>query len=50
MGAYCAPLVADLFLLCLTLIVFLMSCSCYCSVALSHSAVGWYVMCDCVIS
>ena len=27
--------------------VFLVSCDCYRSVALSHSAVGWSVMCDC---
>ena len=26
---------------CLTLIVFLMSCDCMCSVALAHGVVGW---------
>ena len=27
--------------------VFLVSCDCYCSVALPYSAVGWYAVCDC---
>ena len=32
---------------CFTLIVFLMSCDCKCSVALPHGAVGWSAVCDC---
>ena len=32
---------------CFTLIVFLMSCDCYCSVALHRGAVGWYAVFDC---
>ena len=35
---------------CLTLFVMQMSCDCYCSVALPHSAVGWSVVCYCGIS
>ena len=35
---------------CFVLIVFLMSCDCYCSVALPHAAVGWSAVCDCGIS
>ena len=31
-----------------TLIVFLMSCGCYCSVTLPHSVVDWSAVCDCV--
>ena len=31
---------------CFTLFVFLMSCDCYCSVALPHGAVGWSVVCE----
>ena len=34
---------------CFTLIVFLMSCDCFCSVALPRGAVGWYAVCDCGI-
>ena len=30
--------------------VFLVSCDCYCFVALPYSAVGWSAMCDCGIS
>ena len=30
--------------------VFLMSCYCYCSVALPHGAMGWSAVCDCGIS
>ena len=30
-----------LVLICFTLIVFLLSCGCLCSVSLPHSAVGW---------
>ena len=33
-----------------TLIVFLMSCGCYCHVALSHGAMCQYALCDCGIS
>ena len=33
-----------------TFIVFLMSCYCYCYVALPHGAVGWYAVCDFGIS
>ena len=32
---------------CFTLTVFLMACDSQCSVALSHGAVGWSVVCDC---
>ena len=32
---------------CFTLIVFLMSCDCSCSVSLPHNAVGWAVVYDC---
>ena len=35
---------------CFTLIVFLMSCGCKCSVALPLGAVGWSAVCDCGIS
>ena len=35
---------------CFTLIIFLVSCDCYCFVALSHGAMGWSVVCDCSIS
>ena len=31
-----------------TLFDFLVSCDCYCSVALSHGALSWYAVCDCV--
>ena len=30
--------------------VFIVSCDCYCSVALPHCAVGWSEVCDCGIS
>ena len=30
--------------------VFLMSCVCYCSLSVPHSAVDWSAVCDCVIS
>ena len=33
-----------------TLIVFLMSSDCLCSVALPHGAVGWSAVCECCIS
>ena len=32
---------------CFALFVFLMSCSCNCSVALPHDSVGWYAVCNC---
>ena len=35
---------------CFTLFVFLVSCDCYCSVALPHGAVGWSAVCGCGIS
>ena len=35
---------------CFALIVFLMSCYCYCSVALPHCAMGWSAVCDYVIT
>ena len=35
---------------CFTLIVFLVFCDCYCSVALPRGAVGWSSVCDCCIS
>ena len=35
---------------CLPLFVFLMSCDCYCSVALHNDAVGWSALCDCGIA
>ena len=35
---------------CFTLFVFMVSCDCYCSVALPHVVVGWSVMCDYGIS
>ena len=35
---------------CLNVIVFLMSCDCYCSVAPPHGALGWSAVCDCGIS
>ena len=35
---------------CFAIIVFLMSCSCQCSVAFSHGASGWSTVCDCSIS
>ena len=31
---------------CFTVIVFLMSSECECSVALPHNAIGWSVVCD----
>ena len=31
---------------CFTLIVFQMSCACYCSVSLPRGAVGWSAVCD----
>ena len=34
---------------CFTLFVFLMSCDCYCSVALHHGASCWSAVCDCGI-
>ena len=33
-----------------TLIVFLVSCDCWCSVALPHVGMGLSVVCDCCIS
>ena len=35
---------------CIALIVFLVLCCCYCSVALPHGAMGLSAICDCVIS
>ena len=35
---------------CFALIVFLMSCDCYCSMALPHGPVGWSAVCNCGIS
>ena len=35
---------------CFTLIIFLMSYDCKCSVPLPYLAVGWSVVCDCGIS
>ena len=35
---------------CSTLIVFLLSCYSYCSVALYHGVVSWSAVCDCGIS
>ena len=35
---------------CFTLIVYLVFCDCYCSVALSYGVVGWSAVCDCGIS
>ena len=35
---------------CITLIVFLMSCDCKCSVALPRGIVCWSAMCDCGFS
>ena len=35
---------------CFALVVFLMPCSCKCSVALPHGALGWSVEYDCDIS
>ena len=35
---------------CFVLFVFLMSCFCYCSVALPHDTMGWSAVCDCGIS
>ena len=33
-----------------TLIVFLITCDCYCSIAFPHGAVGWSAVHDCGIS
>ena len=35
---------------CFTLIAFLVSCDCWCFMALPHSAVGWSAVCDCCTS
>ena len=35
---------------CFVLVVFLMSCGCWCSVALPHDAVCWSAVCDCGIA
>ena len=35
---------------CFTLIVFLMSCDCQCSMTLPVCAMGWSAVCDCGIS
>ena len=35
---------------CSTLFVILVSCDCYCSVALPCGAMGWSAVCDCGIS
>ena len=35
---------------CFTLFVFLVSCDCYCSVALPHGAVDWSAVSDCGIA
>ena len=35
---------------CFTLIVFLRSCGCLCSVALPHGTICWSAVCDCGIS
>ena len=35
---------------CFVLFVVLVSCGCYCSVALPHCAEGWSAVCDCGIS
>ena len=32
---------------CFTLIRFLMSCDCYCHVALPHVVMGWSAVCNC---
>ena len=35
---------------CFTVFVLMVSCSCYCSVALPHGVVGWSAVCGCLIS
>ena len=35
---------------CFSLIVFLVSCDCWCSVNLPHDAMGWSAVCGCGIS
>ena len=35
---------------CFTLSVYLVSCDCYCSVALTCDVMGWSAVCDCSIS
>ena len=35
---------------CFTLIVFMVSCECKCSVTFLHGAVSWTAVCDCSIS
>ena len=35
---------------CFTMFIFLLSCDFYCSVAITHGAVGWSAVCDCGIS
>ena len=35
---------------CFTLVVFLVSCDCYWSVALPQGAIGWSEVCDCGIT
>ena len=34
---------------CFTLIIFLMTCDCYCSVVRPHDVVSWSAVCDCGI-
>ena len=61
MGVLCWPLfwyaflcVLPIFAIILTkkweLVALLMSCGCYCSVALPNDAVGWSAVCDCGMS
>ena len=35
---------------CFAYVVFLLSCGCWCSVSLPHSALGWSASCHCDIS
>ena len=35
---------------CYALVVFLLSCDCWCSVSLPYGAVSWSAVCDCGIS
>ena len=37
----------DKLAVCFTLIVFLMSCDCHCSVALPRAAASWSALCGC---
>ena len=47
---FCNHLGGDKIAGCFTLFVILVTCNCYCSVAVPRGSVGWPVVCDCYFS